>query len=178
MDVDWNNPDFVVAALCAGEFFTSKPVRMTLLHLPPPSRNSPAGPPTFSSPPTRAHAQLTTRFLIFPFFRFCLFFCLASFFRDFAGFASWCLVASWVTGTYSHVDRLWSITPAVYAVVYAAMSGGDARCIIMATFTCVWGVRLTYNFARKGGYSKGGAARGECDDCAESKKTLIQSSFQ
>lgn len=64
-------------------------------------------------------------------------------------------MASWVTGTYSHVDRLWSITPALYAVVYAAMSGGDPRCTLMATLACAWGTRLTYNFARKGGYSKG-----------------------
>lgn len=71
------------------------------------------------------------------------------------GFAVWCLVASWVTGTYSHVDRLWSITPAVYALVYAALSGGDRRCLLMAALTCAWGARLTYNFARKGGYSKG-----------------------
>lgn len=50
---------------------------------------------------------------------------------------------------------MWSITPAVYAVVYAAFSGGDRRCILMAAITCAWGARLTYNFARKGGYSKG-----------------------
>jgi len=72
-----------------------------------------------------------------------------------AGFVAWCLVSSWVTGTYSHVDRLWSITPAVYAVVYAALSGGDRRCILMAVLACAWGARLTHNFARKGGYGKG-----------------------
>ena len=72
-----------------------------------------------------------------------------------AGFATWCLVASWVTGTYSHVDRLWSITPAVYASVYAYASGFDARASTMAALTWAWGIRLTYNFARKGGYSKG-----------------------
>jgi steroid 5-alpha reductase family enzyme len=72
-----------------------------------------------------------------------------------AAFAAWCLVASWVTGTHSHVDRLWSITPAVYAGVYAYMSAFDARCTLMASLVAVWGARLTYNFARKGGYSAG-----------------------
>ena len=64
-------------------------------------------------------------------------------------------MASWVTGTYSHVDRLWSITPAVYASVYAYASGFDARASTMAALTWAWGIGLTYNFARKGGYSKG-----------------------
>eukprot|EP00227_Mantoniella_beaufortii_P008660 CAMPEP_0197596416 /NCGR_PEP_ID=MMETSP1326-20131121/25004_1 /TAXON_ID=1155430 /ORGANISM="Genus nov. species nov., Strain RCC2288" /LENGTH=456 /DNA_ID=CAMNT_0043162905 /DNA_START=178 /DNA_END=1548 /DNA_ORIENTATION=- len=72
-----------------------------------------------------------------------------------AGFAAWCLVASWVTGTHSHVDRLWSITPAVYTLVYAHASGGDARCVLMAAAVVAWGARLTSNFARKGGYGKG-----------------------
>jgi len=72
-----------------------------------------------------------------------------------AAFALWCLVASWVTGTHSHVDRLWSITPIVYAAVYAHMSDYDARCVLMAALVAVWGSRLTYNFARKGGYSAG-----------------------
>ena len=72
-----------------------------------------------------------------------------------AAFAAWCLVASWVTGTHSHVDRLWSITPAVYAGIYAYMSAFDARCTLMASLVAVWGARLTYNFARKGGYRAG-----------------------
>ena len=72
-----------------------------------------------------------------------------------AAFAAWCLIASWVTGTHSHVDRLWSITPAVYAGIYAYMSEFDARCTLMASLVAIWGARLTYNFARKGGYSAG-----------------------
>ena len=49
-----------------------------------------------------------------------------------AGFAAFCLFASWTTETYSHVDRLWSITPAVYACMYALLSGWDPRCTLMA----------------------------------------------
>lgn len=64
-------------------------------------------------------------------------------------------MASWVTGTYSHVDRLWSITPAAYACAYAYLSDFDLRCTLMALLTVAWGARLTWNFARKGGYSAG-----------------------
>ena len=69
-----------------------------------------------------------------------------------AGFATWCLVASWITRTHSHVDRLWSVTPAAYACVYAWRSAWDPRCALMALLTFAWGARLTMNFARKGGY--------------------------
>lgn len=72
-----------------------------------------------------------------------------------AGFAAFCLFASWTTETYSHVDRLWSITPAVYACMYALLSGWDPRCTLMALLTVMWGSRLTFNFARKGGYNEG-----------------------
>ena len=72
-----------------------------------------------------------------------------------AGFAAFCLFASWTTETYSHVDRLWSITPAVYACMYALLSGWDPRCTPMALLTVMWGWRLTFNFARKGGYNEG-----------------------
>ena len=43
----------------------------------------------------------------------------------------------------------------MYASVYAYASGFDARTSTMAALTWAWGIRLTYNFARKGGYSKG-----------------------
>ena len=70
-------------------------------------------------------------------------------------FALWCLMASWVTGTHSHVDRLWSITPVVYCLSYAYLGEYDTRCVLMAALVTIWGTRLTYNFARKGGYRKG-----------------------
>ena len=43
----------------------------------------------------------------------------------------------------------------MYASVYAYASGFDTRTSTMAALTWAWGIRLTYNFARKGGYSKG-----------------------
>jgi steroid 5-alpha reductase family enzyme len=66
-------------------------------------------------------------------------------------FASWLL--SVVTKNYSWVDRLWSILPPVYVGWVAASAGfADLRLDLMAGLTTLWGVRLTYNFARKGGY--------------------------
>jgi len=67
-----------------------------------------------------------------------------------------CWLASVVTGNYSQVDRLWSIVPPAYMTYFAASAGlADARLNLMAVLTGLWGVRLTYNFARKGGYRRG-----------------------
>jgi len=68
-----------------------------------------------------------------------------------------CWVLSLITKEYSWVDRLWSITPALFSVHFAAHVGfDDARLNLMAALAVLWGVRLTYNFARKGGYKAGG----------------------
>ena len=73
------------------------------------------------------------------------------------GFALLCWVLSLITNEYSWVDRLWSITPPLFAVHFAAYVGfSDARLNLMAALAVLWGVRLTYNFARKGGYKPGG----------------------
>ena len=62
--------------------------------------------------------------------------------------------ASLVTGDTSWVDRMWSIVPVIYVWVFAGAAHlHDARLDVMAALVSVWGVRLTYNFARKGGYS-------------------------
>ena len=73
------------------------------------------------------------------------------------GLALLCWVLSLITKEYSWVDRLWSITPVLFAVHFAAyVEFSDARLNLMAALTVLWGVRLTYNFARKGGYKPGG----------------------
>ena len=68
-----------------------------------------------------------------------------------------CLLAwllSLATHDHSWVDRLWSILPVVYVWVFAAAAElGDARLTVMAVLVTLWGARLTFNFARKGGYS-------------------------
>jgi steroid 5-alpha reductase family enzyme len=64
---------------------------------------------------------------------------------------SWLL--SILTGNYSWVDRLWSLAPFGYVAWFAAQARfGDARLNIMLILAAAWSVRLTYNFARKGGY--------------------------
>jgi len=64
---------------------------------------------------------------------------------------------SLITREYSWVDRIWSVAPVVYVWVFAAASGlQDARLILMAVLVTLWGARLTFNYARKGGYAPGG----------------------
>jgi len=74
--------------------------------------------------------------------------------------AALCLVvwlASVLAGDHSMVDRIWSIIPIVYAWVFAAGANfSDLRLNFMAALVSLWGARLTFNFARKGGYAKGG----------------------
>ena len=67
----------------------------------------------------------------------------------------WLMTA--ITRECSWVDRLWSISPPVYCLLVAAAADFDsARLNLMAALVTLWGVRLTFNFARKGGYWKGG----------------------
>jgi len=63
-------------------------------------------------------------------------------------------IMSLITKEHSWVDRLWSIVPVVYVWVFAAYAGlADTRLNVMAVLVTLWGARLTFNFARKGGYS-------------------------
>src|SRR3984957_149991 len=49
---------------------------------------------------------------------------------------------------------MWSIVPVIYLWVFAGAAHlHDARLDVMAGLVTLWGIRLTYNFARKGGYS-------------------------
>ena len=68
--------------------------------------------------------------------------------------AAFCWIASQITRDHSWVDRQWSIVPVVYVWIFAGAAGfADARLNLMAGLVTLWGARLTYNFARKGGYS-------------------------
>ncbi len=66
-----------------------------------------------------------------------------------------CWLASVLTREYSWVDRIWSIVPVAYLWVFAA-SADEPRVTLMAVLVTVWGARLTFNFARRGGYAPGG----------------------
>jgi len=68
--------------------------------------------------------------------------------------SAFCWIASLITKDTSWVDRLWSIVPVVYMWIFAASAGfADPRVTVMAVLVTLWGARLTFNFARKGGYS-------------------------
>ncbi len=63
-------------------------------------------------------------------------------------------VASLMSGDTSWVDRAWSILPAIYVVVFAAHERfAVARLDVITVLVLLWAIRLTFNFARKGGYS-------------------------
>jgi steroid 5-alpha reductase family enzyme len=69
--------------------------------------------------------------------------------------AVWLL--SLITREYSWVDRIWSIIPVVYVWIFAGAAGfTDLRLDLLAVVVTLWGARLTFNFARKGGYARGG----------------------
>jgi steroid 5-alpha reductase family enzyme len=66
-------------------------------------------------------------------------------------------ITSVLTREYSWVDRIWSIVPIGYVGVFAgAADFSDARLDVIFALVALWGGRLTYNFARKGGYRPGG----------------------
>jgi steroid 5-alpha reductase family enzyme len=75
----------------------------------------------------------------------------------FAGVCAVIWAVSLATLEYSWVDRIWSIIPVVYLAVFAGAAGfADPRLDTMLVLVALWGARLTFNFARKGGYAPGG----------------------
>ena len=77
---------------------------------------------------------------------------LTDLFWIWAGFTAYTIVAGELTGNCSQVDRLWSIVPIVYTGYAAYFTEWDARATLMAALVAIWGSRLTFNFARRGGY--------------------------
>lgn len=70
-----------------------------------------------------------------------------------AGFSVTSYLLGLITGDLSWVDRMWSTVPVLYAWIYASAAGFDTRTTIVAALVGLWGARLTYNFARRGGYT-------------------------
>lgn len=64
-----------------------------------------------------------------------------------------CFLVSALSKNYSQVDKLWSLIPIAYVWIVAIQSDFEPRILLMATVVSVWGLRLTYNFSRRGGYS-------------------------
>jgi steroid 5-alpha reductase family enzyme len=69
------------------------------------------------------------------------------------GFVVASYLLSAVTGDYSWVDRLWSTAPVAFAWIYAVRAGFSFAPTVAALLVTLWGARLTYNFARRGGYT-------------------------
>ncbi|MDC7244430.1 MAG: DUF1295 domain-containing protein [Sphaerochaetaceae bacterium] len=62
-------------------------------------------------------------------------------------------IFSVITGDYSWTDRLWSISPIAYAWMYAYAGSFNPTVTLAAVLVTLWGARLTFNFARRDGYS-------------------------
>lgn len=64
-----------------------------------------------------------------------------------------CFLLSSVSKNYSQVDKLWSLIPILYAWIVADAAAYEGRVVLMAVLVTIWGLRLTYNFSRRGGYN-------------------------
>jgi len=64
-----------------------------------------------------------------------------------------CFIAGLMTRNYSHVDRLWSVLPPVYAGIWFSDFYTNPRFVLAAVLVIAWGIRLTWNFSRRGGYA-------------------------
>ncbi len=69
------------------------------------------------------------------------------------GVVAYCFIVGELSGNNSQVDKLWSVVPIVYVWFMTVQGGMNDRMVLMACLATVWGVRLTYNFARRGAYS-------------------------
>ena len=67
--------------------------------------------------------------------------------------ALYCFVVGELTHNNSQMDKLWSILPIAYTWIIAIKGEFNFRLVIYAVLVTLWGIRLTFNFARKGAYS-------------------------
>ncbi len=66
--------------------------------------------------------------------------------------ALFCFIVGELSGNNSQVDKVWSILPFVYCWIIAVKGGMHPRLVVMAVLATLWGLRLSFNFARKGAY--------------------------
>lgn len=67
-----------------------------------------------------------------------------------------CFTLSFITQNHSQVDKLWSFLPPIYCFIVVVFSSWQPRVLLMNTLAWMWGIRLAYNFVRKGGYTWSG----------------------
>ena len=65
----------------------------------------------------------------------------------------YCFIVGEISRNNSQMDKLWSVLPIIYVWVIAFRGELKLRLVIYALLVTVWGIRLTFNFARKGAYS-------------------------
>lgn len=66
---------------------------------------------------------------------------------------AYCFIIGEITRNNSQVDKLWSIIPIYYVWQMTYLSDFPDRMVLMSALVTFWGVRLTYNFARRGAYT-------------------------
>jgi len=76
--------------------------------------------------------------------------------------ATFCFILTKLTSDFSWVDRLWPILPIIVGIHYLYHQQKcsnvpiSTRQIVMISVTIIWGLRLQYNFFRKGGFTSDG----------------------
>ena len=74
-------------------------------------------------------------------------------FKSYLIVSSVCFITGELTKNYSQIDKVWSLVP-IFVVWYFTLSSNfNPRMILMSVLVTIWGLRLTYNFSRRGGYS-------------------------
>ena len=67
--------------------------------------------------------------------------------------ATLCFVLAELTRNCSQVDKIWSVVPILYVWQNAYIADWSPRLVLMSCLVTLWGMRLTYNFSRRGAYS-------------------------
>jgi steroid 5-alpha reductase family enzyme len=62
-----------------------------------------------------------------------------------------CFLIGELTSNFSQVDKIWSLMPIIYSLT-ALTQYSSTRLWIMSSLVIIWGLRLSFNFYRKGGY--------------------------
>ena len=69
-----------------------------------------------------------------------------------SGVIAYCFIVGEISRNNSQVDKLWSVIPIVYVWFMACAGDMEPRMMLMSALVTIWGIRLTYNFARRGAY--------------------------
>jgi steroid 5-alpha reductase family enzyme len=65
---------------------------------------------------------------------------------------AYCFLVGELSKNNSQVDKLWSVIPIYYVWHMTYLGDFHPRMVFMSILVTIWGIRLTYNFARRGAY--------------------------